>query len=170
MEKESKISHGVAENAFITALELFGLMRVLDYFQVQDYVSDFGMIGLSYGGFYTLFMAAVDTRVKAAVSCAFFSNRKDYAWSDWTWFDAENKFSDAEIACLVYPRKLCIEVGSKDDLFDIRSAREEIKRLKEMGSHQKADWLEVIEFDGGHEFCLEDSPIEKLVKEITDDL
>lgn len=81
--------------------------------------------------------------------------------SDWTWFRSVETFSDAEIACLVYPRKLCIEVGTKDDLFDINSVRKEIHRLKDMGSKVNNEWLEVLEFDGSHEFCLEEAPLER---------
>lgn len=152
----------------ITALEIYGLSRILDYFEVQDYVSDFGMVGLSYGGFYTLFLAAVDTRIKSAVSCSFFSDRKNYAQSDWTWFGSAETFSDAEIACLVYPRKLCIEVGTEDELFDINSARKEICRLKDMCCTTGDEWLEIIEFKGTHEFCKEEVPLKRLVENLHD--
>lgn len=150
----------------ITALELYGLSRILDYFETRDYVSNFGMAGLSYGGFYTLFLAAVDTRIRSAVSCSFFNNRKNYAWNDWTWYRSAEKFSDAEIACLIYPRKLCVEVGTKDALFDIGSAREEICRLKEMSKTVGEQWLDILEFDGVHEFCWDDLPLKKLAEEL----
>lgn len=151
----------------ITALEIYGITRILDYFETQDYVGSFGMVGLSYGGFYTLFTAAVDTRIKAAISCSFFNSRKKYAWSDWTWFRAAQMFSDAEIACLVYPRKLCIEVGINDELFDIEGAREEIKRLKEMGKEVQNEWVEFIEFEGVHEFCWDNAPLKRFVDSIS---
>ena len=104
----------------ITAIEVFGLMRILDYFEQQKYISSFGMVGLSYGGFYTLYTAAIDTRIKSAISCSFFNKRDVIGWSDWTWFVSAEKFDDAEIACLIYPRKLCIEVGNKDQYFDYK--------------------------------------------------
>lgn len=151
----------------ITALEIYGITRLLDYFETQDYVGSFGMVGLSYGGFYTLFTAAVDTRIKAAISCSFFNSRKKYAWIDWTWFRAAQMFSDAEIACLVYPRKLCIEVGINDELFDIEDAREEIKRLKEMGKEVQNEWVEFVEFEGVHEFCLDNAPLKRFVDSIS---
>lgn len=150
----------------ITALEIYGLTRIMDYFEVQPYVSNFGMIGLSYGGFYTLFTAAVDTRIKSAVSCSFFNNRKDYAWNDWTWFHSAEMFSDAEIACLIYPRSLCIEVGTKDETFDIGLARTEISRLRNLSSRAKGNWLDVIEFDGTHEFCWDNEPLKRLAEDI----
>lgn len=150
----------------IAALELYGLSRILDYFETQEYVGNFGMAGLSYGGFYTLFLAALDRRIKSAVSCSFFNSRKNYAWSDWTWFCSAETFSDAEIACLVYPRRLCIEVGTEDELFDISGARDEICRLKVMSSTVSGEWLDVIEFEGKHEFCQNDMPLKRLVSDI----
>lgn len=150
----------------IASLEIYGLMRIMDYFEGQNYVTNFGMVGLSYGGFYTLFAAAVDTRIKSSISCAFFNSRKHYAWSDWTWFRAAETFSDAEIACLVYPRKLCIEVAREDELFDIKWAEEEIERLKNMSKKVTEDWLDIIEFEGTHEFCWDDEPLKELVKDI----
>lgn len=150
----------------VTALEVYGLTRIMDYFEAQEYVDGFGMVGLSYGGFYTLFTAAVDTRIKSAISCSFFNKRKNYARKDWTWFGAAETFSDAEIACLVYPRKLCIEVGISDEVFGIDDAREELCRLREMAGAVEEDWLTTIEFEGTHEFYMEDMPIKKLAEEI----
>lgn len=151
----------------ITALEIYGISRILDYFETQDYVSNFGMIGLSYGGFYTLFTTAVDTRIKSAVSCAQFNSRKDNVKCDWSWFGAAEKFSDAEVACLIYPRELCIEVGTDDELFHIEGARTEYKFLKEVIKLAEAEWhVDFIDFTGTHEFCLEDAPLERLAKSI----
>lgn len=57
----------------ITALEIYSIIRILDYFETKEYCNSFGMIGLSYGGFYTLFASAIETRIKSAVSYAFFT-------------------------------------------------------------------------------------------------
>ena len=59
----------------VTAVEVYGIRKILDYFSVQENISTLGMIGLSYGGFYTLFTTAIDTRIKACVSCSFFNSR-----------------------------------------------------------------------------------------------
>lgn len=150
----------------ITALEVYAIIRILDYFDVQDYVSNFGMVGFSYGGMYTLLTAALDTRIKSAVSCSFFNTRGEIAWSDWTWFCSAEKFCDAEIACLVYPRRLCIEVGVKDEYFSIEGARAEMRRLKDKCKEVGTDWLDYIEYEGIHEFCREDAPIKSLVEDI----
>lgn len=150
----------------VTAVEIYGIMRILDYFEAKDYISNFGMVGLSYGGFYTLFTAAADTRIKSAISCSFFNKRDAVAWSDWMWQDAAYKFDDAEIACLVYPRRLCIEIGNQDDLFDAKYGRESFETIKEICREVGTDWTELIVFDGKHEFCRSDAPIERLVRDL----
>lgn len=152
----------------ITALEVFGITRILDYFETQEYVSNFGMVGLSYGGFYTLFTTAIDTRIKSAVSCSFFNKRDAVSWSDWTWQKSAEKFDDAEIACLVYPRRLCLEIGTKDELFDYKNGLESFEKVKKMCGKHGTDWVSLIVFDGDHEFCKDDEPIERLVKDISD--
>jgi fermentation-respiration switch protein FrsA (DUF1100 family) len=52
----------------VSAVEIYGIKRILDYFENKPFVSNLGMIGVSYGGFYTLFTAALDTRIKATVA------------------------------------------------------------------------------------------------------
>lgn len=151
----------------ITAVELYGLMQVLDYFESKDNVSDFGMVGLSYGGFYTLYLAAIDTRIKSALSCAFFNTRDKYPSSDWTWFRSAELFDDAEIACLVYPRKLCIEIGTNDNLFDVTYGIKSYERVLELCNDVGTDWISFITFEGTHEFCKDDAPIKALVDEIS---
>ena len=109
----------------VAALELHFLQRVLDALVKRPEVDPerIGMIGLSYGGFHTLFAAAVDTRIRAAVSSCFFSDRRIYGRRDWAWFNAANTFFDAEVASLVCPRALYLEVGEQDDHFGVRYAR-----------------------------------------------
>lgn len=150
----------------ITAVEIFAIRRILDYFETKEYVKNFGMIGLSYGGFYTLYTAAIDTRIKSAISCSFFNKRDEIPWIDWTWNNSGFTFDDAEIACLVYPRTLCIELGDKDNFFDYRYGVESFEKLKEYCKEVGIDWVKFILFDGVHEFHKDDEPIENLVKEL----
>ncbi len=150
----------------ITAVEIFGITRILDYFASQPFVSNFGMVGLSYGGFYTLCTTAVDTRIKSAVSCAFFNSRDAVNWSDWTWENAAKKFDDAEIACLVYPRHLSIMIGDKDALFDEKYGKRSYERLKEISKGVGEAWFDFTVFDGYHEFYCGGDQIEKLIDDI----
>ena len=152
----------------IAAVELYGIGRIIDYFEGEDYISAFGMVGLSYGGFYTLYATALDTRIKSAISCSFFASRDAYGWSDWVWQNSAYKFDDAEVACLVYPRRICIEMGTRDELFDSRYSEESFERIKAYCKDVGTDWCDLILFDGKHEFCLDDAPIERLINDLKD--
>ena len=137
----------------LAALEIFRIQRSLDYLMTRREIDSarVGMVGLSYGGFYTLFSAAVDTRIKVAASSCFFSNRKVYDWLDWTWFNSGNLFLDPEVACLVCPRPLFIEVGKRDELFDVKLAWPEAQKAAAM--YRKlglADWFQYKEHEGNH--------------------
>lgn len=150
----------------ITAIELYAIKRIIDYFESQSYVSTFGMVGLSYGGFYTLCTAAIDTRIKSAISCSFFNKRDSIPWSDWTWLNSAQMFDDAEIACLVYPRKLCIELGTHDELFDYTGGVESFEKVQKLCIDVGTDWINLHIFEGEHEFCKDDDPIKKLIEDI----
>jgi hypothetical protein len=153
----------------ITALEVHGLMRIFDYFDAQDYVTTLGMLGLSYGGFYTLFTSAIDTRIKSSVSCSFFNSRDKAPWCDWVWFNSGYKFDDAEVACLIYPRRISFQMGDKDKLFDHTESTRSYEKIKNYC--QKAgigdDWVEHIVFEGKHEFYTpDDAPIERMINDL----
>jgi hypothetical protein len=150
----------------ITAIEMYSIIRILDYFETQDYVTDFGMVGLSYGGFYTLCTSAVEKRIKSAISYAFFNKRDAVDWSDWTWFESAEKFDDAEIACLSYPRHLCIEVGDKDPLFNAEYGKESFEKIKNLCHEVGTDWIDFTVFEGVHETNKDDAPIKKLVEDL----
>lgn len=150
----------------IAAIEIHAIMRMIDYFQHKDYVSTFGMVGLSYGGFYTLYTAALDTRILSSVSCAFFNQRKYYPFSDWSWFQSAGMFDDVEVACLVYPRRLCIEIGDKDSLFDCHYGVEAFQKLKAFAEPVGTDWVNLVVYDGIHEFCKEDAPLIQLAEDL----
>ena len=61
----------------ITAIEIYSIQKALDLFSEKPYIDEerIGMIGLSYGGFYTLFTAACDKRIKSCISCSFVNDR-----------------------------------------------------------------------------------------------
>lgn len=152
----------------VAAIEIYGITRILDYFENQSYVSSFGMIGMSYGGFYTLYTIAADTRIKAAISCSFFNKRDKYPWSDWVWKNSAELFDDSEIACLSYPRRLFVAIGTRDELFDNSYGAEAFEKIQKIcdNAHVNTDWIRFMEFDGIHEFFKDDEPIEKLANEL----
>lgn len=149
----------------IAAVEIYKLMRALDYLETRADIdaSRIAMAGLSYGGFYTLFTSALDVRIKAAYTSCFFNHRFVYDWSDWTWFDAGRQFLDAEVAGLVCPRPLFIELGLQDELFDPVHARGEAERVRSFYERLGlSDRLRYKEFQGGHEFATDDEGVEFL--------
>ena len=148
----------------ITAVEVYAISRVLDYFETDPRITAFGMVGLSYGGFYTLFAAAADPRIRAAVSCSFFNSRDAHPWCDWTWQNAAWRFDDAEIAALVYPRRLWLQMGTNDNLFDYKVSREAFHRLEAISKEVGTDWVTYMEFEGIHEFCRDDAPLDELIR------
>jgi hypothetical protein len=153
----------------ITALELFKLIRSIDYLHSRNDIiaSKTGMIGLSYGGFYALFAAAADVRIKAAVSSCFFSNRFVYDWFDWTWFNSGNSFMDSEVCSLICPRPLYIEVADNDELFDPENAKREFKKVKQI--YENLGCLQNLilnEFHGVHELCKDNKAIDFLYDHI----
>lgn len=152
--------------ASITAIEIFGIMRTIDYFEAQDYVSNFGMVGLSYGGFFTQYTAAIDTRIKSAISCSVFSRHEKNPRCDWGFFGIADKFNDAEIACLVYPRHLCLQMGKDDFFWNSKYTLVAFEELKEYCYKVGCEWVDLVMFEGTHEFCRDDRPIERLIRDI----
>lgn len=155
----------------IAAVELYKLRRALDYLAARPDIDGgrIAMAGLSYGGFYTLFAAAVDLRLRAAYTSCFFNNRFVYDWSDWTWFNSGNTFLDAEVAGLVCPRPLYIEVGSDDELFEAKYAVAEYDKVKRLYEGLGlADRLRFKMFQGKHEFDAADDGIDFLCRALAE--
>ena len=150
----------------IAAVEIYGLTRILDYFEAQSYVSCLGMAGMSYGGFYTLMTTALDTRLRSAICCSYFNKRDAVPWSDWVWFGSGLKFDDAQLACLIYPRKLYIMMGDQDALFDYRNT---IASYNEARALREDEWMQLQIFEGVHEFCKDDAPIESFIRNLKED-
>lgn len=139
----------------ITGLEVFFLRRVLDYFCTEDYIDTekIGMMGVSYGGYFSLHTAAADTRIKAIYAAAFFNDRDKELFSDWGYFGAEKQFFDAEVAGLCAPRKVFLDVGKNDRVFDYHGAVTEEKRARAFYSAAGVpENLSFHLFDGGHSF------------------
>lgn len=150
----------------ITAIEVYALIKILDYFERREYVKNFGMVGMSYGGFYTLFTTALDTRIKSAVSSSFFNTRDVVGWSDWVWQDSAYKFDDSEVACLVYPRRIHLAIGDNDELFKFKHSEESFERIKEICEDVGTDWVKFQIYEGTHEFIKDDEAINTLINDL----
>jgi dienelactone hydrolase len=139
----------------IIAVELWKIFRGIDAAGQRPEVdrTRIGMMGLSYGGQYTLYAAALDTRIQVAVSSCYFNERMRYAWSDWSFFNFFNECNDAELCALICPRPLLIEVGEHDQLFAVEGAKAEAKRAKRYWNELGMGNRFVFDaFSGEHEF------------------
>ncbi len=139
----------------IAALEVFAIRRALDWFVDEGIAKEghIGMIGLSYGGSYTLLTAAADTRINAAYSSCQYNDRYIHNWYDWTW-KGSAMYLDAEMAALVAPRALYLEEGDNDDLFDDKTFLRECERA--VPFYEAAGVPENLKyraFQGSHELC-----------------
>lgn len=154
----------------ISAVELFGVMRSLDYLVESGIapIDKIGMIGLSYGGFYTLFLAALDTRIKAAVSFCYYSDmRTKLSFRDWVFTGGAITFMDSEVLALVAPRKIDLYMGDEDALFNFEISKGEFDRFKKVLG-DKAGFASHNVFKGTHEVVKDDdSMIDRLVERIS---
>ena len=153
----------------ITALEVYAITRVLDYFETTLNPLSFGMVGCSYGGHYTLFTTAAEPRIRSAISSSFFSTRRHYAWPDWTWRDAAALYDDPEIACLCYPRHICVETGDKDELFAVEYSNQATEAVMDYCKAADIDpdsWFDSIVFPGIHEYNPDPAPVERMIREL----
>lgn len=145
-----------ATGSSITAIEMHALQQMLTYALSRPDIKgeSAGMAGLSYGGFFTLLLAALETRIRAAVSSCSFNQR--YAidgFTDWNWTDSGNWFQDEQLIGLVAPRPIYVEYGTTDELFACQSADDLSAKAKSY--HEKlglGDRVHVGSFPGGHEF------------------
>lgn len=102
-----------------------------------------GMTGLSYGGFYSLFFAALEPRIRVAVSSCFVNDRHLYDWEDWVWTGSAQRLLDSEVAQMICPRPLFLESGIRDELFAAEGfdpvAREVGAAYKALGIEERFD-------------------------------
>ncbi|MCG3179398.1 MAG: hypothetical protein BIFFINMI_01733 [Phycisphaerae bacterium] len=147
--------------------EMFALSRGVDLLRelAEADPQRVGMYGLSQGGMSAVHMPAMDTRVAAAVSSAYFNERYGkliggtqgyrptlFYDEDASSFAKLTDFGDADIASLICPRPFGIEAGVGDDAVDRGAAEAEYARLA--GFYERlglADRFAVFRHGGGHE-------------------
>lgn len=143
-----------AKGASLAAVEITKLAASLDLLLRRKEIDArrVGMTGLSYGGYYTMYAAALDKRITAAAgSCGMrvfpavrgsATERPDGRLID---LDA------AEVARLIYPRPLHLQFGLHDEGLKIADVRPMAEKVKAVYAAAPAK-LDYVEFDGKHEF------------------
>jgi dienelactone hydrolase len=146
----------------LTAVEIAKITRGLDVILKRPEIDPkrVGMVGLSYGGYYTLVTAALEPRIKAAVSSCYFGVQEGRyeqdelsVPSDFQFSDRFTLFRDQQLVALICPRALEIQAGAKDNAshreMGRRIAPEAAQYYKRLGMGK--DFRFVI-FEGGHEW------------------
>ena len=139
----------------ITGLEVFCIRRSIDYLHSLDYIDRdrTGMMGASYGGYFTLHTAAADPRIKSIYAVAFFNDRSRDGCYDWFYTDAAYTFFDAEVAALCAPRRLQIDVDKKDTVFDFAHVDGEAERAaRYYAKFGASDSFRFTLHESGHRF------------------
>ena len=97
----------------IIGYEVQKILALVDWMSHAENHPLIGVIGYGEGGLLTLYTAAVDTRIDAAVVSGYFQSR-EAVWKEpiyrnvWALL---HEFGDAEIASLIAPRRLIIEAS-----------------------------------------------------------
>lgn len=142
-------------------LNVWDGMRCLDYLQQRHDVDGerLGCVGLSYGGTMTLFLTALDERVKVAVVSRYLNTFGGYALSLGNFCGVQVpfgllKYGDlGEVASLIAPRPLCVEAGKNDEGFPIAETRKAVEVVRKAYTAIGAPERFVYdEFEGGHEW------------------
>lgn len=139
---------------------VYDAMRAVDYLLTRPEVDPqrIGAMGISGGGLNTLYLAAVDTRIRAAVVSGFLNTFRNSIMSISHCIDnfVPGLLLDAEmsdIAGLVAPRALWCENGTTDKIFPVtafRRALNDVKKIYKVFGVPKQCGGEV--FEGGHQF------------------
>ena len=147
----------------VLAIELAKAERALKFFDTYPGVdaSEAGVAGLSYGGYFALYAAALIPRITFSVSSCYFNDRLEFLVTkpasilDWKYPGAGALFTDVEIAALICPRPLYIEAGQRDELMDVEGAKREAEKVRAIYEACGAGKEFFFDpFDGVHEFNL----------------
>jgi dienelactone hydrolase len=142
------------------AWRVWDVMRTLDYIVTRPELdsSRVGCMGISGGGTATLFSAALEPRIRAAMVSGYLNTFRDSIGSLAHCIDNYvpgilNWAEMHDIAGLIAPRPLFVESGEKDNIFPIAASIESFKQVREIyGVFQAADRVEQEVFPDEHSF------------------
>ncbi len=140
---------------------LFDLTRCLDVLEGHELVDParIGMVGLSLGGTMTLFTAAWDQRVAAAVVSGFFSSWAESHKVPLNMCGSQvlpgllGQLEHVDLGALVAPRPLLVQTGTEDLIFPLAAATQSVAELDAVYRHLGAEGRLVHDvFDGDHQW------------------
>ncbi len=152
---------GAMLGVFPLTLDIWDLMCCLDYLGSLPEVepSRIGAMGLSFGGTLTTFLTALDPRIKAADIIGYINPFYEFAIKRANFCGSQmvpflfKYFDTADIAGLIAPRPLLLEMG-KDDLCFLHADQQtgylQLARIYQVAGC--GSLLEVDDHPGGHEY------------------
>jgi len=158
---DTNLVHAVMAGLNPLAQNLWDMARALDVLEAHPLVDParLGVVGLSYGGTMTLFLAAWDRRVAAAVVSGYFSSWAESHKMPWNMCGSQvmpgmlGRIEHVDLGALVAPRPLLVETGVEDDLFPAPVATKGVERLLAVyGALGAPERLVHDVFAGGHEW------------------
>jgi dienelactone hydrolase len=144
----------------IIGWRVWDVMRTIDYIATRAELdaSRVGCMGISGGGTATLFSAALEPRIRAAMVSGYLNTFRDsigslahcvdnYVPGILNWAEMH------DIAGLIAPRPLFVESGEQDNIFPIAASRESFTQVREIyGVFGAADRVEQEVFPAEHSF------------------
>jgi dienelactone hydrolase len=168
---ESKADPYALGYASATMKGIWNHMRCVDLLQSMDEVDGqrIGCIGHSLGGHNTLFVAAFDERIKAAVSSCGFTSFAKYYGGDLTGWSSDKympriakvygkdpkrmPFDFPDVLSAIAPRAVFVSAPVRDANFEVSGVRDCIAAARPVFERLGAkENLEVIYPEGAHEF------------------
>ncbi len=142
------------------AWRVFDVMRTLDWIATRKELDArrVGCMGISGGGTCTLFSAALEPRIRAALVSGYLNTFRDSILSLAHCMDnyvpgIMNWAEMYDVAALIAPRPLFVESGTRDDIFPIEASRSSFARVKKVYELLGAgDAAEQEIFEGAHSF------------------
>ena len=158
---DTNLVHAVMAGWNPLTQNLWDMARSLDVLEQHRLVDParLGVAGLSYGGTVSLFLAACDERVRAAVISGYLSSwQASHAvplnmCGSQVLFDSLGRLEHLDVAALVAPRPMLIESGTEDPIFPHGTASETVARLRLLYDyHGAGDCLDHDVFNGDHQW------------------
>jgi dienelactone hydrolase len=144
-----------ARGTTLMGVESYKISRALDVVLQRPEVDPqrVAMIGLSYGGFYTLYTTALEPRIKVAIaSCSFRDREPTGAARTDRPAGRPNDLSSAELVRLIWPRPLQVQDGINDKGFPIDDVRRAVEKSRAYYAGPQAAGFDFEAFEGVHEF------------------
>jgi dienelactone hydrolase len=144
----------------IVGWRVWDVMRTIDYIATRAELdaNRVGCMGISGGGTATLFSAALEPRIRAAMVSGYLNTFRDSVGSLAHCVDNYvpgilNWAEMHDVAGLIAPRPLFVESGERDNIFPIAASRESFTQVRDVYTvFQAADRVEQKVFPGEHSF------------------